>query len=283
VFFATQHVEYLGHVISQHGVATDPQKIAAVQNWPVPKTITQLRGFLGLAGYYRRFVNFFGLICRPLHDMLKKHSFVWTEEQTTTFNLLKRSLTTALVMALPNFSLPFTLETNACGTGIGAVLMQQGKPIAYFSKTLGVKNAAMSTYDKEALAILEALKRWRHYLLDSDLVIKTDQKSLKYITDQKVAEGLQHKLLLKLLQFNYTVEYKKGKENKAADALSRRDCTLLPITLIQPTWVASIENSYLHNHSCQELIQKLSICPTGHPPITLHAYKGRLYWQGCRT
>jgi hypothetical protein len=99
-------------------------------------------------------------------------------------------------MALPNFSLPFTLETDACGTGIGAVLMQQGKPIAYFSKTLGIKNAALSTYDKEALAILEALKRWRHYLLDSDLVIKIDQKSLKYITDQKVAEGVQHKLLL---------------------------------------------------------------------------------------
>jgi hypothetical protein len=213
--------------------------------------------------------------------MLKKHSFIWTEEQTTAFNLLKHSLTTALVMALPNFSLPFTLETNACGTGIGAVLMQQGKPIAYFSKTLGIKNAAMSTYDKEALAILEALKRWRHYLPDSDLVIKTDQKSLKYITDQKVAEGVQHKLLLKLLQFNYTVEYKKGKENKVANALSRRDCTLLPVTLIQPTWVASIENSYLHDPSCQELIQKLSICPTGHPPITLHAgllrYKGRLY------
>jgi hypothetical protein len=157
-------------------------------------------------------------------------------------------------MALPNFSLPFTLETDACGTGIGAVLMQQGKPIAYFSKTLGIKNASLSTYDKEALAILEALKRWRHYLLDSNLVIKTDQKSLKYITDQKVAEGVQHKLLLKLLQFNYTVEYKKGKENKAADALSRRDCTLLPVTLIQPTWVASVESSYLQDPSCQELI-----------------------------
>jgi hypothetical protein len=86
-------------------------------------------------------------------------------------------------MALPNFSIPFVLETDACGNGIGAVLMQQGKPIAYFSRTLGIRNAAMSTYDKEALAILEALKRWRHYFLDSDLIIKTDQKSLKYITE----------------------------------------------------------------------------------------------------
>jgi hypothetical protein len=192
-------VEYLGHVISEQGVATDPQKIAAVKDWPVSKTITQLRGFLGLARYYRRFVKDFGIICRPLHDMLKKNSFSWSNEKTQAFNTLKTKLTSAPVMALPNFSIPFVLETDACGNGIGAVLMQQGKPIAYFSRTLGIRNAAMSTYDKEALAILEALKRWRHYFLDSDLIIKTDQKILKYITEQKVAEGIQHKLLLKLL------------------------------------------------------------------------------------
>jgi hypothetical protein len=117
-------------------------------------------------------------------------------------------------MALPNFSLPFTLETDACGSGIGAVIMQLGKPIAYFSRTLGVRNATMSTYDKEALAILEALKRWRHYFPESDLIIKTDQKSLKYITEQKIAQGVQHKLLVKLLKFNYTIEYKNGKKTR---------------------------------------------------------------------
>jgi hypothetical protein len=148
--------------------------------------------------------------------------------------------------------------------------MQQGKPIAYLSKTLGPRNAAMSTYDKEALAILGALKKWRHYFLDSDLIIKTDQKSLKYITEQKVAEGIQHKLLLKLLQFNYTIEYKKGKENKAADALSRRDSNLLSLTVIQPTWTESVEHSYIHDTHCQELLQKLCLSPTTHPPITLH-------------
>jgi hypothetical protein len=114
-----------------------------------------LRGFLGLAGYYKQFVKDFGLICRPLHDMLKKHSFMWTEEQTTAFNMLKRSLTTAPVMALPNFSLSFTLETDACGTGIGAVLMQQGKPISYFNKTLGVKNAACLLMIRKHLLFLK--------------------------------------------------------------------------------------------------------------------------------
>jgi hypothetical protein len=114
--------------------------------------------------------------------MLKKESFKWTDAQTTAFMILKQALTSAPVMALPNFSLPFTLETDASGNGLGAVLMQEGRPIAYFSRTIGVKASAMSTYEKEALAILEALKRWRHYFLGSELVIKTDQKSLKYIT-----------------------------------------------------------------------------------------------------
>jgi hypothetical protein len=158
--FATEQVEYLGHVISAQGVATDPKKIEAVKAWPLPQNITQLRGFLGLAGYYRRFVKNFGLICRPLHDLLKKDSFKWTNSQTVTFEQLKTSLITAPVMALPDFHEPFTLETDASGTGLGAVLMQQGKPIACFSKTLGTKAASLSTYDKEALAILEALKRW---------------------------------------------------------------------------------------------------------------------------
>jgi hypothetical protein len=183
--FATTQVEYLGHVISEKGVATDPQKVSAVKDWPLPTTITQLRSFLGLTGYYRRFVKNYGIICRPLHDLLKKNSFNSTEAQTSAFNTLKKCLITAPVMALPNFSLPFTLETDASGNGIGAILMQQGRPLAYFSKTLGVKSVTMSTYDKEALAILEALKLWRHYLVDSDLLIKTDQKSLKFITEQK--------------------------------------------------------------------------------------------------
>jgi hypothetical protein len=202
--------------------ATDPKKIEAVKAWPLPQNITQLRGFIGLAGYYRRFVKNYGLICRPLQDLLKKDSFKWTDSQSVAFEQLKTSLIAAPVMALPDFHLPFTLETDASGRGFGAVLMQQGRPIAYFSKTLGSKASALSTYDKEALAILESLKRWRHYFLGTELMIKTYQQSLKYLTEQKVAEGIQHKLLLKLLEFNYTIDYKKGKENKAADALSRK-------------------------------------------------------------
>lgn len=157
--FATPQVEYLGHVISAAGVATKPENIEAILNWPIPKTLTKLRGFLGLTGYYRRFVKDYGKICRPLHDLLKKNGFHWTQEHTSAFNQLKQIMTSCPVLALPDFSKAFVLETDACGTGIGAVLMQGGRPLAYLSKSLGPKAAAQSVYEKEALAILEALKK----------------------------------------------------------------------------------------------------------------------------
>jgi hypothetical protein len=152
--FAVPEVEYLGHVISGAGVATKPQNIKAILEWPVPKTISKLRGFLGLTGYYRRFVKGYGKICRPLHDLLKKKSFHWTPDHTKVFEELKEIMTTCPVLALPNFTEAFILESDACGSGIGAVLMQSGRPLAYFSKSLGPKASAQSIYEKEALAIL---------------------------------------------------------------------------------------------------------------------------------
>ena len=126
--FEVQQVEYLGHVISEKGVATDPQKISAIAEWPTPKNITKLRSFLGLASYYRRFIKGYDVICRPLHDLLKKGNFSWQPEYSTAFQQLKHALTSALVSALPDFTQPFVLETDTCGKGIGAMLMQQGRP-----------------------------------------------------------------------------------------------------------------------------------------------------------
>lgn len=177
--FAVQQVEYLGHIITSEGVSTDPSKVTAVADWPEPSTPTQLRGFLGLCGYYRRFVKNFGMIARPLHDVLRKDSFCWTESQTKAFQELKQAMISAPVLALPNFSETFVLETDASGLGIGAVMMQNGRPLAYYSSTLCPRNAALSTYEKEALAIIAALKRWRHYFLGNDLIIRTDHQSLK--------------------------------------------------------------------------------------------------------
>jgi hypothetical protein len=187
------------------------------------------------------------------------------------------------VLALPNFQLPFILEADACDTGIGAVLMQQGKPLSFMSKALGPRFAGHSTYDKEAMAILEALKKWKHYFSASSLVIRTDQQSLRYIQDQRLTEGIQHKLLVKLLGYNYTVEYKKGKENKVADALSRMKHNLLTIFSCAaiPVWVTEVTKSYAEDTKCKELIQQLAVVPAFLPNHTfskgLLRYKNKIY------
>jgi hypothetical protein len=280
--FAQEKVEYLGFVISAEGVSTDPAKVEAITQWPTPKNVTQLRSFLGLAGYYRRFIKSFGITCRPLFDALKKDAFHWSDKQDKAFQLLKTSMTQAPVLALPNYSLPFVLEADASGYGIGAVLMQKGQPIAFLSKSLGPKAAAWSTYDKEALAIIEAIKKWKHYFASSSIIIRTDQQSLKHIQEQKLTEGIQHKLLIKLLGYKFTVEYKKGKENKVADALSRVKYALqtLATTAAVPVWIKEVVNSYKQDKKCSDLIAELAIAPTGHPPYTLTSgvlrYKGKI-------
>jgi hypothetical protein len=279
--FGAPQVEYLGHIIKGEGVSTDPAKISAVADWVAPASVKQLRSFLGLTGYYRRFIKNYGLICRPLYDLLKKVPFLWTETQEAAFCTLKQALISAPVLALPNFSQPFVLETNASGSGLGAVLMQDGKALAYFSVALGPKNTALSTYEKEALAVLEAVKRWRHYFLGNKLIIRSDQQSLKYITDQRIAEGIQHKLMLKLLEFDFTVEYKKGRDNTAADALSRRFASLNALSAITPTWILEVVISYSADDKTQKLVQQYLITPPEHnSDYSMQAgvlrFKGRL-------
>ncbi|XP_058754567.1 uncharacterized protein LOC131627728 [Vicia villosa] len=152
--FAEPRVEYLGHFITKEGVSTDPAKILAVSSWPVPSTIKQLRGFLGLAGYYRRFVKDFGKLAKPLIDLLKKDSFFWSSEANFAFQHLKQALISAPVLSLPNFAKKNVVETDASGKGIGAVLMQDHHPIAYISKSLGPKQQALFVYERELLAIV---------------------------------------------------------------------------------------------------------------------------------
>lgn len=139
-------------------MSTDPSKVDAVAQWPIPANTKELRGFLGLVGYYRKFVKNFGIISRPLTDLLKKHvMFVWTVQHDESFKALKSALCSAPVLALPDFSQSFSIETDACGHGVGAVLMQAGHPLAFMSKALGPKSRGFSTYEKEYLAILLAV------------------------------------------------------------------------------------------------------------------------------
>ena len=216
----TAQVAYLGHVISQQGVAVDQAKVADMASWPIPQNIKALRGFLGLTGYYRKFVKDYGTIARPLTDLLQKDNFHWNKEATEAFRALKEAMASTPVLRLPDFSKEFTIESDACNSGI--VLTQEGQPLAYFSKALGARGQAMSTYEKELMAVVAAVKKWSAYLMDKHFTIKTDHWSLKYLTEQKISNLLQQKWISKLLGYDYTIVYKKGKDNTVADALSRK-------------------------------------------------------------
>lgn len=189
-------------------------------DWPKPKTLKLLRGFLGLTGYYRKFVHDYGKISKPLTNLLRKGGFHWDDHALQAFDKLKKATTEAPVLVMPNFELQFVLETNACDTGIGAVLMQEGRPIAFMSKALGVRSKGLSTYEKEYLALLMAVKQWRHHLEQGTFLIRTDHESLKYLLDQRITNQIQKKGLSKLMGLSYVVVYRKGRENKVVDALS---------------------------------------------------------------
>lgn len=236
--FAQQQIEYLGHCISVQGVATETSKIEAVQRWPVPSSLKELRGFLGLTGYYRKFIKHYGMISRPLTMLLKKGTpFQWSPQTAEAFLLLKQALMEALVLAIPDFEKTFVLETDASDLGLGAVLMQDGHPVAYLSKSLCPKNQALSTYE-ECMAILMAVEKWRPYLQQKEFIIKTDHKSLLYLTNQRVHSKLQHKALLKLMDLQYKIIYKQGIHNTAVDALSRCPVaeSLMAISYCSPAW-----------------------------------------------
>ena len=159
------------------------------------------------------------MISRPLTSLLKKGvQFQWTPVTQEAFTLLKTSLINAPVLAVPNFQLPFVIETDACDFGIGAVLMQQGHPISYLSKPLSGKNQALSTYEKECMAILLAVEKWRPYLIAQEFIIRTDHKSLLYLTEHKATTKLQQKAVLKLMDLKFQIQYNKGTSNAAADA-----------------------------------------------------------------
>jgi hypothetical protein len=285
--FATRSISYLGHVISATGVQTDPNKVTVVVNWPRPSNIKELCSFFGLAGYYRKFPPHFGIISQPLTLLLKKNTkFIWTEAQETAFQCLKTRLSQALVLALPDFSKSFILETDACDQGIGGVFMQGGHPLAYVSKALGPKTRGLSTYEKEYLAILMAVDHWRSYLQHSSFVIHTDQKSLIHLNDQRLHTVWQQKVFTKLLDLQYSVSYKKGSDNRVADALSRKashESSCAALSAVTPSWADTVANSYLQDTQAQDLLAKLALDGSSVPHFSLKdgilRYKNRI-WVG---
>ncbi|KAM0043609.1 putative nucleotidyltransferase, Ribonuclease H [Helianthus debilis subsp. tardiflorus] len=261
-------IDYLGHIINGEGVTMDPAKVAAVVDWPIPTTLKALRGFLGLTGYYRKFVRNYGSIARPLTDLTKKDAFQWTPVAQAAFEQLKQALSSAPVLSLPDFSLPFVVECDASGCGIGAILMQHKKPIAYFSKALSDRNLSKSAYERELMALVLAVQHWRPYLLGSKFTVCTDQKSLKFLLQQRVSSYDQQNWVVKLLGYDFDIQYKPGRENRAADALSRRDDSgQLCHTVSAPIWLhgAVLIEEAKQDSDIQSLMTKFEAAPAKFP------------------
>ncbi|WVZ97334.1 hypothetical protein U9M48_042881, partial [Paspalum notatum var. saurae] len=183
--FWLREVSFLGHILSKKGVAVDPSKVEDVLNWKQPEIVTEIRSFLGLVGYYRRFIKDFSKTAKPMTSLTKKNAkYLWDPKCEEAFTSLKKSLTSAPVLAQPDVTKPFDVYCDASGNGLGCVLMQEGRVIAYASRQLRKHEANYATHDLELAAVVHALKIWRHYLLGNTCHIYTDHKSLKYILMQ---------------------------------------------------------------------------------------------------
>ncbi|KAL0410911.1 UNVERIFIED_CONTAM: Retrovirus-related Pol polyprotein from transposon [Sesamum latifolium] len=221
-------VVFLGHVISGDGVMPDLSKVKAVMEWRIPKNATEVRSFLGLARYYRRFVEGFSIIAGPLTKLLRKGvAFQWTEQCQQSFDELKSRLTSTPILTLPSGSGGYVVYTDASKQGLGSVLMQNKKVIAYASRQLRPHESNYPTHDLELAAIVHALKIWRHYLYGEKFQIFTDHKSLKYILTQKELNLRQRRWIELLKDYDCTIDFHPGKANVVADALSRKSSSTL--------------------------------------------------------
>lgn len=200
-------------------------KIESVVQWPRPQTTKGLKGLLGLTGYYMKFIKDYGKIARPLTERLKKDNFGWNEKAQEAFEILKASLSRAPVLGMPNFDKEFVVECDASGVGLGAVLSQRGRPIAFYSKALADRALAKSTYERELMALVLAVQHWRHYLLGRKFLVVTDHKPLKNLLQQRICTPDQQYWVAKLLGYEFEIRHKAGTDNGAADALSRREET----------------------------------------------------------
>jgi hypothetical protein len=251
--FWLKEIKFLGHTISQAGITIDPDKVQEVMNWKPPTTVRQIRSFLGLVGYYRRFIPDISRIAKPITKLLKKEAkFVWGQKCEDAFHTLRQHLTTAPVLAQPDSFKPFDVYCDASGTGLGCVLMQDNRVIAYASRALRPHEQNYPTHDLDLAAVVHALKMWRHYLMGTHCNIFTDHKSLKYIFTQVDLNMRQRRWLELIKDYDLEVHYHPGKANVVADALSQKlqcNCVMMDSRI---------------NTLCDELSKmKIEVFPSG--------------------
>jgi hypothetical protein len=221
--FWLEKIAFLRHILTAEGIEVDPSKVEAVSKWKQPSNVSEVRSFLGMAGYYRRFIKGFSSIARPMTELLKKdNKFMWTPKCEESFQIIKKKLTTAPVLTLPDIHQSFVIFCDASRQGLGCVLMQNEKVIAYASCLLKPHEQNYPTHDLELAAIVHALKIWRHYLIGNKCHIFTDHKSLKYIFTQPDLNLYQRRWLELIKDYDIEIHYHPGKANVVEDALSQK-------------------------------------------------------------
>ena len=218
--FLKPELEYLGHLITADGIKPNPVKIEAIKNFKKLENVKDVQSFLGLAGYYRKFIKNFSSIAKPLTKLTQKDIiFDWTPNCEKAFYDLKHALTTAPVLKFPNFKEQFLLTTDASNQGLGAVLSQNGHPCLFISRTLNKAEENYTTSEKELLVIVWAMKRLRQYLLGNKFKIQTDHRALVWLHNVQDPSSRLLRCRLRMEEYDYEIDYVKGKENKVADCL----------------------------------------------------------------
>jgi hypothetical protein len=222
--FAQKEIKYLGHIVNEQGIRPDLKKVEAVQTWPVPKNVHDVKSFLGLVNYFRKFIEHYSEMAVPLTNLTKKsHPWVWTGRCQDAFELLKQKLIEAPLLRTPNESLPYEVVTDASDLGLGGVLLQEGQPVAFESGKLNDAELNYQTIEKEMLAVVHALRLWRCYLEGAEFTVYTNHVSNTYFQTQPNLSRRQARWSEFLQRFGaFEWKYRKGTKN-VANALSRRD------------------------------------------------------------
>jgi hypothetical protein len=221
--FWLKEVSFLGHIIFEGGISVDPSKVKDVLSWKTPQNISDIRSFLGLVGYYRRFIAVFSKISKPMMKLLAKgNTFEWTPRHEASFQELKKRLTTAPVLTMSDMVKPFSIYCDASGQDLGCVLMQDGHVVAYASRQLRKHEERYPTHDLELAVVVHALKTWRHYIIGKRCEVYSDHKSLKYIFTELDLNLRQRRWLELIKDYDLGISYHPDKSNVIADALSRR-------------------------------------------------------------
>lgn len=272
--FCVRKVQYLGFIIGNGGISTDPSKVESIINWPIPKTLKQVRGFLGLTGWYRRFISNFADVTHPITELLtKKKKFEWTDSANEAFKKIKLLLTSAPVLKNPDFSKKFYIHCDASDFGIGAVLVQLGEkgeenPIAYMSKKLNSAQRNYSVTEKECLAAIEAIERFRCYIELQEFEVVTDHSSLVWLMRQPNLKGRLARWVLKLQYYKFTISHRKGKDNIVPDALSRmHEGNISSVELIAPE--IDLESIHFLDKDYVTLRKKIEENESSYPDIKI--------------